>query len=232
MPQKRGGLAESLPALIARLAELYSVEPPSTEPFGLILWENVGYLVNDVCRQALFDEFRARVGQGAADILRASDELLFDIARRGGMRPDARVARWRSIAELVLQECQGDLTGVLRALPPAKARSLLKRFPSIGDPGADKILLFCGFDARPSVDSNGLRVLMRLGFLAPESSYAATYKKAVALLARTCPPEPAWLISAYLVLREHGRRLCKRSAPLCMACPLDGLCAHAPAKGY
>ena len=32
----------------------------------------------------------------------------------------------------------------LRALPLAKARALLKLYPTIADPGADKILLFAG----------------------------------------------------------------------------------------
>jgi endonuclease-3 len=114
-------------------------------------------------------------------------------------------------------------------MPVARARILLKQFPSIGDPGADRILLFSRIDARPSLESNGLRTLVRLGFVVREPSYAATYRAAIALLGRTGPRKADWLISAHIVLREHGRNLCKRSAPLCVACPLDTVCVHAPA---
>ena len=201
------------------------------DPFHLIMWDNIGYLIDDARRIALFDEFHTRVGLEAAQILRAPDALLREIADRGGMRPETRVMRWRQIAEIILNECGGDLAGHLRSMPPASARTLLRRFPSIGDPGVDRILLFCGLDTRPSVDSNGLRVLVRLGFVPAGSSYAATYKTAVTLLANNSPHNPDWLISTYMLLREHGRSLCKRSAPRCMACPLDASCAHAPAKG-
>jgi endonuclease-3 len=47
-------------------------------------------------------------------------------------------------------------------LPP-KAKKLLMRFPMIGEPGAEKILLFCGALAVLALESNGLRVLVRVG---------------------------------------------------------------------
>ena len=62
------------------------------------------------------------------------------------MRPDQRVERWRTIAEITLRDASGDLRATLKSLPVAKARLLLKKFPVIGDPGADKILLFSGID--------------------------------------------------------------------------------------
>ena len=45
-----------------------------------------------------------------------------------------------------------------------KARRALKRFPGIADPGADKLLLFAGVTPYLALDSNGLRVLLRLGY--------------------------------------------------------------------
>lgn len=228
---KTGRSADDLLPLIADLSLHYSVPAPLSDPLSLILWENIGYLIDDARRQALFDEFRARIGINAGKIARAHHALLLDIARRGGMRPETRVERWRRIAEIVLDACGGDLSPALRAMSASKARTLLKRFPSIGDPGADRILLFCRIDARPSLDSNGLRTLVRLGFVVPEASYAATYRAAIACLGRMGPRKADWLISAHMLLREHGRNLCKRAVPLCMACPLDKICAHAPAKG-
>ena len=38
-------------------------------------------------------------------------------------------------------------------------------------------------------------------------------------------------MSCHTLLREHGRNLCKRNHPRCIACPLGSICAHVPAKG-
>ena len=75
--------------------------------------------------------------------------MLLDIASRGGMRPPVRVERWLTIARITLADAGGDLDSALRTLPLAKARTLLKTFPAIGDPGADKILLFSGVAPLP-----------------------------------------------------------------------------------
>jgi endonuclease III len=218
-------------AILDRLVHIYSFDAPPSSAFALILSENIGYLIDDARRDALLREFGLRIGFDAARIARAPDAALREIARRGGMRPETRVERWRRIAEIILAECGGDLDGHLRKLPAARARKLLKQFPAIGDPGADKILLFAGLDPRPALDSNGLRVLVRLGLVEAAASYAASYRAALACVAAAMGSDRDRLVSAYMLLREHGRTLCKRSAPHCTACPLDPLCAHAPAKG-
>jgi endonuclease-3 len=222
----------SLAAILDRLERLYSFEAPPASAFKLILTENIGYLIDDARREDLVREFGQRVGFDAASIAEACDEVLLDIAERGGMQPKIRVERWRRMAEIILAECSGDLDARLRGLPAARARKLLKTFPAIGDPGADKIFLFCGFDIRPALESNGLRVLVRLGLIEAAASYATSYRAATSCLAAAFAGDRDRLISAFLLLREHGRALCKRSAPQCMACPLDALCAHAPAKGF
>jgi hypothetical protein len=45
----------------------------------------------------------------------------------------------------------------------------------VGEPGAEKILLFAGRQALLAPESNGLRVLVRLGLVREEKSYAKTY---------------------------------------------------------
>ena len=221
----------SLPAIVTRLSKLYAAGTPLSDPLHHILWDNIGYLIDDDRRATLFEEFRQTVGLDAASILAASDSCLLALARKGGMNPQARVERWHEIAGIVAQECGGDLAGFLRGLPPARARTFLKRFPVTGDSGADRILLFCGLDVRPSVDSNGLRVLVRLGLVSLKVSYAATYKEAVGTIAQFAGHGREWLMACHVLLREHGRSLCKRNNPRCIACPLDSVCAHAPAKG-
>ena len=206
---------------VATLAPLYPQADMPSDPLAQILWENIGYLIDDERRAVLFAEFEDRVGVTAQAILDAPGDVLLDIASRGGMNPAVRVERWRTIGALA----GPDLTATLRSLPVTRARSLLKTFPVIGDPGADKILLFSGIAPRPSLESNGLRALVRLGYVADDANYGRVYKAGVAVLAAQSG-EAAWLKSAYLVLRDHGRAVCKRAAPLCMACPLDAVCAH------
>ncbi|HEY0437164.1 MAG TPA: hypothetical protein VGC92_11015, partial [Phenylobacterium sp.] len=216
--------------LQAWIGELSALHPPAaalSDPLQLILWENVGYLIDDERRAALFAELAERVGLSAAAIDRADGAVLLDIASRGGMRPDERVDRWRRIARLVLDQ-GGDLGAALAALPPAKARTLLKCFPMIGGPGADKVMLFAGLSLEPSLESNGLRVLARLGLIADQPNYGALYKDGVALLKREGIADREWLVGAFEILRQHGKALCRRSAPQCLACPLDAVCAHAP----
>jgi endonuclease-3 len=219
-----------LKAAIAKLATLYPVPKPMTDPLALIVWDNIGYLIDDTRRAELFEEFRTRVGLDADKIMRAEGSVLLDIAKRGGMNPGTRVSRLKNIAAIA-RECDSGLLAALKSLPLPKARTLLKKFPGIADPGADKILLFSGVSVQPALESNGLRVLVRLGFAPQQSSYTASYKAAVAALAEQGTMERDWLIEAYVVLRAHGQALCKRSAPNCIACPLDKSCARLPATG-
>ena len=211
---------------LRELARLYPPVFPITDPLALIVWDNVGYLISDDRRRSLFEELSQRVGLGAARLTEASQDILFDIASRGGMRPADRVERLRHIGRLAL-EAGGDLASALRLASPAKARALLKRFPGIGDPGADKILLFCGVDTRPALESNGVRAMVRLGYAVEGASYAHAYKSAVSALRDLGPPERERLVEAFHVLRAHGQALCKRSAPVCLSCPFESACAHA-----
>ena len=52
--------------IVATLARLHAPPAQPAEPLQLILWENVGYLIDDERRRALFDAFGERVGFDAA----------------------------------------------------------------------------------------------------------------------------------------------------------------------
>jgi len=219
----------SPPALQAAVTALERLHPPGevmTDPMALIVWENVGYLVDDDRRAELFETFVARVGLDPKAIAKAPQDLLLELAGRGGMRPQERARRLRSIGELALAHAGGDLMAALKALPSAKARALLRRFPGVGDPGADKIMLFCGLEARPALDSNGLRVLVRLGYAPAETDYPRTYRSAVEMLRAQGRPDRDWLVMAFQVLRAHGQALCKRAGAQRQACPLGAVCTH------
>ena len=89
---------------VAILGRQYAAPAHPVDPLQLILWENVGYLVDDERRRVLFDAFGERIGFDAAGIAAADDALLLSLASAGGMRPDERVERWRRIAGIVLED--------------------------------------------------------------------------------------------------------------------------------
>ena len=213
---------------IARLKSQYGEleAPPAKGPFELIIWENACYLLPDERRLEVFEALRRTVGLNAEAIHRASDEVLLPLAKRGGMRPETRVLRWREIARITLSHFSGDLKSILLG-PYADAKRALKQFPAIGDPGAEKILLFCGMASGLPLESNGLRVLVRLGWGRLQKSYGATYRSVQDDLGRDLPSDPDSLKQAYLLLREHGKMLCKDKTPFCHKCPLARECDYA-----
>jgi endonuclease-3 len=213
---------------IAQLKQLYGEPkgPPAHTPFELIIWENACYLLSDERRLEVFESLRKGVGLNAAAILRAPDEVLLPLAKRGGMRPETRVFRWREIARVTMAQFSGDLNSIL-GKPHAESKKALKQFPNIGDPGADKILLMCGMASGLPLESNGLRVLVRVGWGRLQKSYGATYRSVQGDLKPDLPANGEFLKDAHLLLRQHGKTVCKDQAPLCDRCPLFKGCDHA-----
>jgi endonuclease-3 len=212
--------------LLARLKRHYGEPalPPAKGPFELVLWENACYLLPDERRAAVFEKLRTQVGLNAEAIWKADQSVLLPLARMGGMRPETRVFRWREIARITLQQFEGNLDCIL-ALPYAAAKKALKQFPTIGDPGAEKILLFCGVGPGLPLESNGLRVLVRAGFgREQQKNYGAMYRSVQEAIEGRLPRNPQELARAHLLLREHGKTLCKTNGPACGECPAVDLC--------
>jgi len=221
----------TLTRIIDELRRLYGPpHPPKvSDPLGMILLENVAYLVSDERREQAFDALREKAGLTPPEILTAHEGTLFEVSRLGGMLPAARVEKLRRIAQIALREFDGDLDKALKQ-PLAQAKKSLKKFPGIGDPGAEKILLFSKTHPILALDSNGLRVLRRLGYGEEQKSYAATYRSAQQAgreaLKEELRKDFDWLITAHQLLRLHGQRLCKTTTPLCASCPLRAFCRY------
>jgi endonuclease III len=216
-----------LPELLDALETLHGKPPPPypypADPVELILYENVAYLVDEPQRRRAFEALRARVGVEPACILSAPADALADVVKLGGAFPQQRIEKLRKVDRLLVDQFKGDLRPVL-ALPLAQAKKKLQLFPGIGEPGAEKILLFARAHPILALESNGLRVLLRLGFGEEKRNYAASYKSAQQAAAAQVPADCDTLIRAHQLLRRHGQEICKRSAPRCMACPLDSVC--------
>jgi endonuclease-3 len=213
--------------LIAGLQKSYGAPglPPARGAFELVLWENACYLLPDHRRAAVFEALRAQVGLTPDAILQAPREVLLPLATMGGMRPETRVFRWQEIARITANQFQGNLEQILE-WPYAQAKKALKLFPTIGDPGAEKILLICGVAAGLPLESNGLRVLTRVGYGRVHlKKYRAMYRSVQEAIAPELPKGAERLARAHLLLRAHGKTICRDSQPQCHECPVEDGCA-------
>lgn len=227
-------LPESTPGLLGAIATLRRhygrpEPPPTSDPFELVLWENVAYLATPEKRRDAFAQLRRTVGTRPEEILAASPETLEAVTRRGILGA-AFAEKLRACAAIAADDLKGELDAIVRG-PLERAKRALSRFPSIGEPGAEKILLFAGAAPMLAPDSNGLRVLGRLGLIREEKSYARMYVAARGVAAASLPARARDVQEAHLLLALHGRTLCRRAAPLCEACPLAPMCAYARIKG-
>lgn len=196
-----------LPDLLDRLATVGG--PPGPIPaedgWELVLRENVAYLADDATRDRCMAALRNSVGLEPAAILAASDQQLGAVV--AGPRPADRIERLRRCAEL-------QVVGA-----PWHA------YPGIGRPGVERIELFTGARAVLALDSNGLRVLYRLGYGELSRTYDSAYRSAQRAAAAELPADVAVLRRAHQLLRRHGQTICTRTAPGCPGCPLHDQCA-------
>ena len=194
------------------------------DPFALILWEMVAYLADDDTRRAAFEALRRRVGLSPAAVLAASLPVLTAICRLGGpVQPGERAKRMKLVAALDVDEFAGDLSQVLR-WDYAKAVKALRNFPSVAEPGADRILMLCGSHPVLGLDSNALRVLCRLGYGEETRNYTRTYRSSRDAATAELPRNAAAMAQASLLLREHGKATCKSTVPRCEECPITAWC--------
>jgi endonuclease III len=196
-----------------------------SDPLQLILFESIGYLVDDKRRELAFAALGEQVGLKPTDILAAPIDQLVKITKLGGIHPELRAQRLKEIAHIVLNDFDGDLKAALK-LPPAKAIKAFKKFPSIGSPGAEKILLFTKTFPVLALESNGLRVLLRLGFGEEHKNYSTSYASVQDALKDQIGDDCDFLIRAHQLLRRHGKELCRTNKPLCGACPVNKDCTY------
>jgi endonuclease III len=106
------------------------------------------------------------------------------------------------------------------------AKKILQQFPVIGEPSAEKILLFSKLAPVAAVPSANVEVPARLWFGKAGKNYAGDYRGAREILNSGLPQTSEARQRAYLLLKKHGQQTCKRSHPKCEVCPLTGQCAY------
>ena len=140
--------------------------------------------------------------------------------------PGLRAKRLHELAFGVKKELGGDLRNALVG-HVTKARKLLKTFHGIADPGADRILLFARISPIAAVPSNCVGVLLRILKTDSGKSYLAAYREEQKLIAGELSEAFDARTRSYLLLKQHGQQLCKRTKPRCTVCPLLRHCAYA-----
>ena len=181
--------------------------------FEIILWENVAYLVPDDRRELAWQSLKAIVGTGPADILSADRDTLVQAIGEGGMLAPHRAEKLKKCAEIAIDRFGNDLGAMLR-LPTIQMRRELMRFPGIGAPGADKLLLLTKVTPVLALESNGLRVLLRLGYGEETRNYGRTYRSAQAAASKEIETDFGPMTEAFRLLLHHGHEICKCSRRL------------------
>ncbi len=199
--------------------------PWPTDPYEMVLHRNCGYPQSDANCDKGFQALKKGIGLAPGKILAASNAKLTEVIRVGGIVPELRARRLKEIATRVQIEFGGSLrTALKRPLPEAK--KALKKFPTLGDSGAEKILLFTKTAPVAAVPANCIHVPLRLRFGRESKNWAASYKSAQEAIRAELPETCEAQIRAYLLFKQHGQTLCKNARPKCEECPVTDECRY------
>jgi endonuclease-3 len=232
-PMRRSSLSFrktlSLTSVVEVLRKHYGRPPamPTSDLFELILLENIAYLASPGRKRLAFEKLMSTVGTQPHQILSAGEDLLNSVALHGILRK-ATVAKLRECARIAIETFAGDVNVILRESSQTAA-TRLQVFPSIGKPGAERILLFANRLLALAPESNGVRVLARLGMITEHESYGKTYKETQGIALGPYKRSKDFQ-EANLLLQTHGRELCRRKNPMCADCPLRSMCKYALEK--
>ena len=217
--------------LVDRLEAFYRAQEPCwpVDPYEFLVWWHCGYPASDTTCSKGWNALQREVGIEPRKILAASQAKLAHALKAGGMVPELRAMRLQQIAQRVMNEFSGDLRAGL-AGPARDVRKALKKFPNIADPGADRILLFGHLQPVAAVPSNCPQVLVRIQLGLERENYGVNYREAQKLIEDEIPEQFHARQRAYLLLKQHGQTICKRSKPKCEECPVSSNCAYFAGK--
>jgi endonuclease III len=158
-------MASKLHQILEALEQTYGPQKLAgpTNPYEMIVFLNCGYPASDAKSAKGFDALKREVGVHPAELLAVSKANLAKLMRPSVILPKVCAERLKEIAGRVMGEFGGDLTAALeKRLPEANsqpekglkaAKKALQEFPTIGEPNAEKILLFSGLAPVAAVPS-------------------------------------------------------------------------------
>jgi len=125
--------------------------------------------------------------------------------------------RLRNLLDMLARESDGDLARLWQR-PLNEVRQLLLSVKGVGPETADSIMLYAGGLPTFVIDAYTFRVLGRHGLASEQDAYHDLQT----LFMDNLPQDPALYNELHALIVRLGNRLCKKSAPLCEECPLQG----------
>lgn len=197
-----------------------------TDPYQFLVWWHCGYPPSEERCSRGWESLNEEIGTSPEKLLQTPSSKLTRALKAGGIVPELRAGRLKEIAQTIQERFGGDLLSALSRLPVAQVRATLKKFPGIGDPGADRIILFGGIAPVPAVPSSCPQVLVRIESGEPRETYNANFRVAREIVQSEVADTFVARTRAYLLVQQHGQQICKRSSPKCESCPIAGSCAY------
>jgi len=212
------------PAFLHRLYEvlLESYGPqswwPADSPFevmvGAVLTQNTAW--NSVERA--ISQLRKNCDMTPERLLLIPEEKLEELIRPSGYFRQ-KAARVRGLCRFLLENGGKDLSR-LAVLPTSELRERFLALKGIGPETADSILLYAFGRPVFVVDAYTVRLLERLDILPGKGSYGEVQD----LFMRSLPPDAGLFNEYHALLVTHAKERCRKKAPLCKTCPLNGRC--------
>jgi endonuclease-3 related protein len=216
MPKRPGPLLEVHDRLLA--AHGPQQWWPASSPFevivGAVLTQNTTWL--NATRA--IDNLKSAGKLTAAALRETPAGELAELLRPAGYF-NAKARKLQAVAEY-LGKYGDDLNRLFRSKPLPELRREWLGVHGVGPETADAILLYAGGLPTFVVDAYTVRLLGRLGWIAPTSSY----QDVQGLFHSALASQVALFNEFHALLVAHGKHVCRKSEPLCERCPLLDLC--------
>ena len=186
--------------------------PAIDELVSTILSQNT----NDINRDRAFEALRAKFPTWE-QVRDAKESDVIDAIRPAGLANQKGPRMQQVLKDITKERGSLDLY-FLKDLPLEEARSWLTKFNGVGPKTAAIVLCFSLNRPAFPVDTHVYRVTGRIG-LRPEK---ISVEQAHPYLEGVFPPETYY--AAHLNIIRLGREICNARKPLCMNCPVVGLC--------
>jgi endonuclease-3 len=211
-----------LSAILARLDQFYGALPaPPRDPFILFVWEVLAVHSTPRKRDAALAALKRLRALTPDSMWRAPQKKVEECVALAGPYLEQRLLRLRTGVELFRKTPA--LSAIIRGPLPA-ARRALKPFPTLGEGGGARMLLFAADHAVLPVDARVSRVARRLGYGEELADFKKTTRSVQAAIALELPPELDAYRRAYVVLSHHGAATCTEADPHCRICPVLADC--------
>jgi endonuclease-3 related protein len=217
---RSGSRPLSLRRLYRRLLASYGPQGwwPARTPFemmaGAIITQNTAWTSVEKAVRAL-RAARALTPRGLLGLPRGQLEAA--VRPAGYFRQKSR--RLRILARWYRDGCDSRVPPA--SVPTAALRASLLELEGVGPETADSILLYAFGRPVFVVDAYTRRILHRLGHLPREK---ADYGDVQAFFHRALPPDAPIFNEYHALLVRHAKERCRKSAPACIPCPLQGGC--------